>query len=345
MGVFAGSAILALTGTGAMHAQDAESVVYGAAKSCAGLRAYLRSYPEGRFRDDASARIASECEAPKPARAQPMVQPAKPADPCIQARADWNEIRTSSTTSVLRAFIEATPSACAVQRAQAEARIAEVEDARRTAAATQANAAANQKRAQWNGVPEFDGRWVKASGSGCGAFPWSFQPAGKGLTLNYAGGTSDYEVVSTTPPKIRKENGFAVTVDGDGLRAEKADGSFACSIRRETSADVQARNAASAKSQATDKKRQDWSGVPEFEGTWVFDSGSESLCPSMPRTFSLNGSTIRRTNSDGNTIDYEVERTNPPTLKDSNGNRMIFENGRIKSEKPDGGLFCYMKRG
>ena len=125
--------------------QDTESAVYAAAKDCSGLRSYLRSYPNGRFRADAQARIAKDCEAPKPVTRAAAPPPA-PVDPCIRARADWPQISASNDLSVLRAFLSATSYECQVQRAQATSRINELETAQRDAAARQT--AAQQAEAQ-----------------------------------------------------------------------------------------------------------------------------------------------------------------------------------------------------
>jgi hypothetical protein len=123
----------------AATAQDAESGVYAAAKDCSGLRSYLRSYPNGRFRADAQARIAKDCEAPKPVMRAAAPPPA-PVDPCIRARADWPQISGSNDLSVLRTFLSATSYECQVQRAQAASRISEIETVQRDAAARQAAA-------------------------------------------------------------------------------------------------------------------------------------------------------------------------------------------------------------
>lgn len=127
--------------------QDTESAVYAAAQDCSGLRAYLRSYANGRYRADAQARMAKECEAPKqtnnpaPSSIRNLTTPpVAPVDPCIRARADWPQISGSSDLSILRAFLNVTPYDCQVQRAQATARISEVETAQREVAARQAAA-------------------------------------------------------------------------------------------------------------------------------------------------------------------------------------------------------------
>jgi hypothetical protein len=62
---------------------------------------------------------------PSPART-PAPQPPDSSDPCVQARADWMGLQTSTTLSVLQAFRQSVPAACVVQRAQADARIQEL---------------------------------------------------------------------------------------------------------------------------------------------------------------------------------------------------------------------------
>ncbi len=117
--------------------QDAESGIYAAARDCSGLRSYLRSYPSGRFRADAQARIAKDCEAPKTVTRAAVSPPPAPVDTCIRARADWPQISGSNDLSVLRTFLNATPYECQVQRAQAASRIGEIETVQRDAAARQ----------------------------------------------------------------------------------------------------------------------------------------------------------------------------------------------------------------
>lgn len=127
-------AMLALAPAPMAFSQDMESTVYSAATSCPALRSYLGAYPQGRYRTDAEARIAKDCAAPKPAPSK-TVTPSPPPDPCIRARADWPQIAGSSDLNVLRAYLNQTPYDCGVQRAQASARIADVETAQRNAAA------------------------------------------------------------------------------------------------------------------------------------------------------------------------------------------------------------------
>ncbi len=105
----------------ASHAQDSDSLTWARANSCERIRDYIARYPSGRYLAQARAQLtARNCPAP---------QASAPADPCVQARADWAAIATSSDLGVLRAFRNAAPAACAVQRAQADARIAEVQRA------------------------------------------------------------------------------------------------------------------------------------------------------------------------------------------------------------------------
>jgi hypothetical protein len=112
-------------------AQDAESQVYAAAKSCDGLRSYLRAYPSGRFKAKASERIAKECgstaatpvSAEKPKPKTGSTPASSQGDACVQARADWTQISNSQDLAVLQAFVGDLPKACNTQRAQAQARI------------------------------------------------------------------------------------------------------------------------------------------------------------------------------------------------------------------------------
>ncbi|MDX2234511.1 MAG: hypothetical protein NW200_08435 [Hyphomonadaceae bacterium] len=221
---------------GPAAAQDAETRVYGAAQTCTGLRAYLRNYPNGRFVGDARNRIARDCPAeaaPAPVPAPKTVTPAPrpaPVDPCVQARADWAEIRDSTDIPVLRAFRDSTPATCAVQRAQAQVRIDALES-QKTAAAALA-----RKRAEWNGVPEFEGTWVlSTSGTGCSGFPWRFERNGSGFLLRYAEGTEAHTVASLSPPTLRRDNdGSMRIITGDGMmRSETSDGKVHCTVRRQ----------------------------------------------------------------------------------------------------------------
>lgn len=62
----------------------------------------------------------------QPDRVPPRTPPAPAADPCVQARADWAAIEQSPDIAVLQAFLQSAPQTCAVQRAQAQSRIAAV---------------------------------------------------------------------------------------------------------------------------------------------------------------------------------------------------------------------------
>ncbi|MDX2234512.1 MAG: hypothetical protein NW200_08440 [Hyphomonadaceae bacterium] len=197
----------------AASAQDAETRVYGAAQSCTGLRAYLRNYPNGRFVADARARIARDCaEAPAAATPAPAVRVA-PADPCVQARADWGYISNTTDIALLRTYMDNAPGACAIQRAQAQARIRQLEGEQ---SAAQRRASEEQsRRAAWNGVPGFDGVWVDVSG-GCRKFPWRFVPNGELIDLQSSGPNWVYEysskVTSTNPPTLFHDDGHRITL-------------------------------------------------------------------------------------------------------------------------------------
>lgn len=127
---------LALAPAQTASAQDAESALYGRATSCDALRSYLRAYPDGRFRANAEARVAKDCNViPAPKQQTAKVEEKKPeiaaVDYCAQARADWPAIQASEDTRVLSAFIKATPAVCAVQLSQAQSRLQTVEESAR----------------------------------------------------------------------------------------------------------------------------------------------------------------------------------------------------------------------
>ncbi len=233
--VFAATSAVAPRAT----AQDAESSVYAAAKTCAGLRSYLKAYPTGRYRTNAEQRIASDCTpdkpADKPADKPPspaptpvgQASPRPPADPCLQARADWNQLAQSLDTAVLRTYLSTLPQACTTQRALAEARIASLQ-----------SAVEAQKRTQWNGVPEFDGVWVldPGTGNGCGNLPWRHAPNNAFIRRIYAdGSTRDMKVLSTSPPTlgVRENNKGRAVIEGERMRVDNADGKLACYLKRQ----------------------------------------------------------------------------------------------------------------
>jgi hypothetical protein len=145
-------AALALVGLSAnlsvATAQDAEARVYAAAKSCAGVQSYLKQYPQGRFRSAAEARIATDCKAAE-STSPPRQTPKRTgsADACVQARADWAEIRNSEDIAVLRVFKEAAPASCATQRAQAQARMDELNVKAQRSRDEQARLQAERERA------------------------------------------------------------------------------------------------------------------------------------------------------------------------------------------------------
>lgn len=96
-----------------------------AAADAATLRALDRRIPAAAC-PQLKARMAARLRAVAPAPPAPAPAPVAPADPCIQARADWREVERSTNVAVLRAYRAAVPAACAVQRSLADARIAEL---------------------------------------------------------------------------------------------------------------------------------------------------------------------------------------------------------------------------
>ena len=236
-----GASLVALACSPTSSAQDAESIVFGAAKSCAGLNSYLRTYPEGRFRGDAEARIAKECSttaaatqptAPKPATT-PKPTPPKPPTPaaidqCVKARNDWTQISMTQDMKALRTYISGLPSACSTQKTQAQARLDSLQ------------AAANEvKRQQWYGVPDFDGVWVLDTSSpnaGCGNFPWRHSPNGQYIRRIYGNGdTRDMRVESTSPQAIHvlENNKGRAVIEGQRMRVEDKNGRLDCYLKRQ----------------------------------------------------------------------------------------------------------------
>lgn len=234
-----GASLVALACSPASVAQDAESQVYAAAKTCTGLNAYLRAYPAGRFKTDAEARIAKDCPTtasqptpPKPATTPKPTSPKPPfvpaADPCTKARTEWTQISMTQDTAALRSYISGLPSACSTQKTQAQARLDSLQ------------AAANDaKRKLWFGVPEFDGVWVLDASSpnaGCGNFPWRYSPNGQYIRRIYGNGdTRDMRVESTSPPAlhVRENNKGRAVIEGQRMRIEDKDGKLDCYLKRQ----------------------------------------------------------------------------------------------------------------
>jgi hypothetical protein len=209
-------------------AQDAESRIFAAAKTCTGLNAYLRAYPKGRFRTDAQARITKECGAtPVPASTtKPASTPA--ADQCVKARADWAKLSASNDISELQSFLSGAPKSCTTQRTQAQARLDTLQ-----AAETE------RKRVVWNGVPEFDGVWVldtSVTNADCGNFPWTHKPQGQYIRRIYGNGDHrDLRVESISPPAlhVRENNKGRAVIEGQRMRIEDKDGKLDCYLKRQ----------------------------------------------------------------------------------------------------------------
>ena len=95
-----------------------EAAVLAQAETCAGLHSFLRAYPNGKFLSKAQAQIAAECSSDE----SPPTPSA--ADPCHRARLDWEAIKGIPDRQILKVFIDSTPTECRVQRALAEAQLA-----------------------------------------------------------------------------------------------------------------------------------------------------------------------------------------------------------------------------
>jgi hypothetical protein len=155
-------------------------------------------------------------------------KPKAPADPCVQARADWAAISETQDLSVLRGFLAGAPKSCTTQRVPAQARL--------DALQAQADAA---KRVLWKGVPEFDGVWVlDASGptGGCGNFPWTHAPNGNYIRRIYGNGDHrDMRIESTTPPtlRVRENNQGRAIIEGERMRINDKDGKLDCYLKRQ----------------------------------------------------------------------------------------------------------------
>lgn len=222
--------------TPASSAEIDEALAFAEARTCYELRAYLRDYPDGRFKAQATADIARECApaptttaAPKPKPAAPAAPPPPPVDPCVQARADWASISSTNDAAVLNSFMSATPGACETQRALAMARLDTLK--------AQSDEA---KRAQWLGVPQFDGEWVLDTGApnaGCGNFPWRHARNGDYIRRIYGNGDfRDMRVAATSPPtiRVRENNRGRAVIEADGrMRIEDKDGNLDCYLKRQ----------------------------------------------------------------------------------------------------------------
>jgi hypothetical protein len=219
----------------AATAPDEEARIFAAATTCDGLNAYVSSYPEGKFKADADARISKECapaattttaSATKPKAETPS---APPPDPCARAKTEWAKISATDDMSVLSSFISGAAKSCATQRNQAQARLDTLQAAEN-----------DRKRTAWNGVPEFDGSWVldtSVPNVSCGNFPWRHQPNGARIRRIY--GNNDYrdmKVLGASPPTIGvlENNKGRAIVEADGrMRIENKDGYLDCYLKRQ----------------------------------------------------------------------------------------------------------------
>jgi hypothetical protein len=76
----------------------------------------------------------------EPAAAEPPAPrrtptPPRPADPCVQARADWDTLRDTTDVEMLHAYAASIPVSCSVQRVQVERLIAALTSSPSTASA------------------------------------------------------------------------------------------------------------------------------------------------------------------------------------------------------------------
>ena len=229
--------IAACTGLAALGAalpavaQDAESQVYAAAKTCDGLRSYLRAYPNGRFKASAEARITKDCvassvtsESAKSVSVPKTVENRTPIDRCAQARNDWKEIKDSDQSSVLQAFISATPAACNVQRAQAEARISFLAEQK---AAREGAAQASYR----NRGGDFVGTWKVVSG-GSNCTTWDQFAIQDNKLVVFSGNAHpltlqniSFSVVGTNPPQLLDNDGWRWIIENRRLIQYRPDGS------------------------------------------------------------------------------------------------------------------------
>lgn len=220
------------------YAQDAESQVFNAAKTCDGLKAYLRAYPDGRFHDAAQSRIEHDCKpAPAPSLKAATEKPSS-TDPCVQARADWKEMADSKDIPVLQAFINQTPASCGVQRAQAQVRMdalkaAAAEVTRKADAARADQARKDQQRKTVLNI--LLGTWKEVTAPSANCMMWDRYVMESGRVVEYEGqdaptnaAKNTFEVTSDDPPTIfYAAGGYTNFIDGSGrLRIRKADGTL-----------------------------------------------------------------------------------------------------------------------
>lgn len=103
------------------RAQDSDSLTWARANTCERIQAYITQFPNGRYLAEARRQLtARNCDG---ARAASRQATAPPADPCVQARADWSALSTSTDVLALEAYTRAIPQRCAVQLTLANDRL------------------------------------------------------------------------------------------------------------------------------------------------------------------------------------------------------------------------------
>lgn len=151
------------------------------------------------------------------------------ADPCVQARADWEALAQSNDVALITAYRENAPETCTVQRSLAQSRIDGL-NAAQTASTNAESDSAEVDRA-------FAGSWVAVDGRGgpCGRLPWRFERDGAGFTRFDVGGDKDsFALVRTAAPTLLyTETGMRIVAAAGQLKVIPADGGEPCLLRRQ----------------------------------------------------------------------------------------------------------------
>jgi hypothetical protein len=86
-----------------------------------------------------------------------------PADPCVQARADWETVQFSSDSATIGNYLRSIPAACRLQKEQASARLAGLD------------AAVRQTQLRQRLQQELAGNWFDSNCDGANTrIPWTF---------------------------------------------------------------------------------------------------------------------------------------------------------------------------